>query len=100
MTIFLTDMKAFYASLKSPEETSPSHVISYRPSEKTKKAILILQDLFSKDFSLLFHPGRSIEMKDTLGYLSTVAQEEGLNCDGLTRGGLKQRVCMKHLSIS
>ena len=35
--------------------------------------------MFSKDFSLLFHPGRSIEMKDALTYLSTVPQEEGFS---------------------
>lgn len=67
-------MKAFYASFKSSKNTSPSHV-SYFPREKTIKAIL--QDLFSKDFSLLLHPGRSILIKDTLKYLLTLQQNEG-----------------------
>lgn len=58
--------------LESLATTPPSHVVSFSPSEKTKKAIQILQDLFSKDFSLLLHPGRSIAMKDTLKYLLTL----------------------------
>ncbi|CAJ2676064.1 unnamed protein product [Trifolium pratense] len=65
-------MKAFYAFLESSEtiKTSPH-------SEKTNKAIHILQELLSKKFSLLFHPGRSIALKDTLKYLLTLPQNEG-----------------------
>ncbi|WJX54377.1 hypothetical protein P8452_40266 [Trifolium repens] len=70
-------MKAFYASLESSETTSLSHGVFYKPSEKTKKAINILQELFSKNVSLLFHPGRSIVIKDTLRYLLTLPQNEG-----------------------
>jgi tyrosine-protein phosphatase YwqE len=54
-----------------------SHGVFYKPSEKTKKAINILQELFSKNVSLLFHPGRSIVIKDTLRYLLTLPQNEG-----------------------
>jgi predicted nucleic acid-binding Zn-ribbon protein len=69
-------MKEFYASLESSETTSLLHVF-YKPSEKTKKAIHILQELFSKKFSLLYHPGRSMEIKDTLRYLLTLPKNEG-----------------------
>ncbi|CAK8532342.1 unnamed protein product [Lathyrus sativus] len=70
------NMNAFYASLESSERTSPSHLVPFRPSENIKKAIQSLQDLFSKDFSLLLHPGRSIEIKDILKYLLTFLQSE------------------------
>jgi hypothetical protein len=56
-----TDMKAFYDSL----ELSEDH---FRPSDKTKKAIYVLQGLFSKELSLLRHPVCSVVMKDTLKY--------------------------------
>ncbi|MCI09128.1 TMV resistance protein N-like [Trifolium medium] len=69
-------MKAFYASLGSSETTPLSHGF-YVPIEKTKKAIHILQELLSKKFSLLLHPGRSIVLKDTLKYLLTLPQNEG-----------------------
>jgi hypothetical protein len=69
-------MKEFYASLESSETTSLLHLF-YKPSEKTKKAIHILQELFSKKFSLLYHPGRSMEIKDTLRYLLTLPKNEG-----------------------
>ncbi|CAK8532343.1 unnamed protein product [Lathyrus sativus] len=70
------NMNAFYASLESSETTSPSHLVLFSPSESIKKAIQSLQDLFSKDFSLLLHPGRSIEIKDILKYLLTFPQSE------------------------
>jgi hypothetical protein len=67
-----TDMKAFYDSL----ELSEDH---FRPSDKTKKAIYVLQGLFSKEFSLLIQPGRCVVMKDTLKYLHSLPPEEGLS---------------------
>ncbi|CAL5184923.1 unnamed protein product [Lathyrus oleraceus] len=70
------NMNAFYASVESFETTSPSHPVPFRPSENIKKAIQVLQDLFTKDFSLLLHPGRSIEIKDILKYLLTLPQNE------------------------
>lgn len=71
-----TNMKAFYASFDSSDTISPSHVVSFSPTEKTKKAIQLLQDFFSKDFSLLWHPGRCTVMKDILRYLLTLPQNE------------------------
>jgi hypothetical protein len=67
-----TDMKAFYDSL----ELSEDH---FRPSDKTKKAIYVLQGLFSKELSLLRHPVCSVVMKDTLKYLHSLPPEEGLS---------------------
>lgn len=70
-----TDMEAFYASLESAT-IIPTHA---RLSEETKKKIQILQDLVSKDFSLLLHPGRSTAMKDTLKYLLNLPPHEGFS---------------------
>lgn len=72
-----TDMRAFYASLKPSDTTSQSHAVTLKSSENTKKSLHILQDLFSKDFSLLIHPGRSIQMKESLRYLLNLPQNEG-----------------------
>jgi hypothetical protein len=75
-----TDMKAFYYSLDFSED-------HFRPSDKTKKAIYVLQGLFSKEFSLLIQPGRSVVMKDTLKYLHSLPPEEGLSIK------IKSQIC-------
>jgi len=68
-----TDMKEFYAS--------PSHVYpkNTRLSAKTKKAIRTLQDLLSIELSFLLQPINSIAMKDTIEYLQTLPENEGIS---------------------
>ncbi|XP_027186539.1 TMV resistance protein N-like isoform X2 [Cicer arietinum] len=78
------NMEEFYASLEA-ETTSPLHVqdnqsnnlsVRIRPSEETQKALQILQDFVTKQFSLLLHPGRSGLMKDILKYLLSLPSNE------------------------
>lgn len=81
------NMESFYASLEA-ETNSPLHVqynqpnnetVRIRPSEETVKTLQILEDLVTKKFSLLLHPGRSGLMKDILKYLLTLTPDEGLS---------------------
>lgn len=66
------EMEAFYASLESPSTTT----MKTNTSEQTQKAIQILKHLFTKSFSLLLHPGRSITLKETLNYLINLPPNE------------------------
>lgn len=77
-------MEEFYASLEA-EKASPIEVqsnnetVRTRPSEETQKSLQILQDLVSKKFSHLLHPGRSGLMKDILKYLLSLTPDEGFS---------------------
>lgn len=85
------EMKAFYASLDAETSvTSPSQdttkVITElsnttTPCEETKKALKTLQDLLSKDFSVLLHTGQCGAMKSTIGYLSKLSADDGISAE-------------------
>ncbi|XP_058779383.1 TMV resistance protein N-like [Vicia villosa] len=83
-TINENNMEEFYASLEA-EKASPievqsnNEIVGTRPSEETQKALQILQDLVSKKFSHLLHPGRSGLMKDILKYLLSLTPDEGFS---------------------
>ncbi|RYR57985.1 hypothetical protein Ahy_A05g023649 isoform B [Arachis hypogaea] len=83
------EMKAFYASLDAETSvTSPSQDISAvtessnsTPCEETKNALQTLQDLLSKDFSALVHPGQCGTFKSTIDYLSKLSSDDGVSSE-------------------
>ncbi|MED6223665.1 hypothetical protein PIB30_076241 [Stylosanthes scabra] len=94
------NMEAFYASLEA-ETISESYLngnqahtafVKERPSEETMKELQFLQDLITKKFSLLLHPGRSGLLKDKLKYLLTLPPEEGVS--------LRTKTLLSQLSTS
>ncbi|CAL5184918.1 unnamed protein product [Lathyrus oleraceus] len=84
------EMKAFYASLdvetsfKSPSQdttviTESSNTTT--PSEETSKALKTLQDLLSKDFSVLLQTKQCGAMKSTIEYLSKMSSVKGISSE-------------------
>lgn len=89
LTLDDVEMKAFYASLDAETSVvSPSQdtaVITESsdttPCEETKKALKTLQDLLSKDFSILLHPGQCGTVKSTIEYLSKLSADDGISVE-------------------
>ncbi|CAL0322320.1 unnamed protein product [Lupinus luteus] len=87
LTLDDVEMKAFYASLDAetsvvslPQDTAVATESSNTtPCEETKKALKTLQDLLSKDFSILLHPGQTGTMKSTMEHLSKLSADDGLS---------------------
>ncbi|CAK8532334.1 unnamed protein product [Lathyrus sativus] len=84
------EMKAFYASLdvessfKSPSQDTTVITESSNttmPSEETSKALKTLQDLLSKDFSVLLQTKQCGAMKSTLEYLSKMSSVNGISAE-------------------
>ncbi|XP_027358981.1 uncharacterized protein LOC113867733 [Abrus precatorius] len=90
LTLDDVEMKAFYASLDaetsvmSPSQDTP--VITElssntTPCEETKKALKTLEDLLSKDFSVLLQSGQSCTIKSTIEYLSKLSADDGISAE-------------------
>lgn len=84
------EMNAFYASLdvespfKSPTQdttviTESSNTTS--PCEETSKALKTLQDLLSKEFSVLLQTGQCSTVKSTIEYLSKMSAVNGISSE-------------------
>ncbi|CAI8593418.1 unnamed protein product [Vicia faba] len=84
------EMKAFYASLdvetsfKSPAQdttviTRSSNTTT--PCEETSKALKTLQDLLSKEFSVLLQAKQCCAMKSTIEYLSNMSSVKGISSE-------------------
>ena len=83
------EMKAFYASLDaetsvaspSQDTSAITELSNSTPCEETKKALKTLQDLLSKDFSVLVHPGQCGTLKSTIDYLSKLSVDDGISSE-------------------
>ncbi|XP_019436810.1 PREDICTED: uncharacterized protein LOC109343117 isoform X2 [Lupinus angustifolius] len=89
LTLDDVEMKAFYASLDAeasvvtpPQDTSVvTESSNTTPCEESKKALKTLQDLLSKDFSILLHPGQSGTMKSTIEHLSKSSADDIISAE-------------------
>ncbi|KAE9600175.1 putative transcription factor/ chromatin remodeling BED-type(Zn) family [Lupinus albus] len=89
LTLDEVEMKAFYASLDaetsvvSPPQDNAAATESPNttPCKETKKALKTLQDLVSKDFPILLHPGQTGTMKSTMEHLSKLSADDGLSSE-------------------
>ncbi|XP_045816502.1 uncharacterized protein LOC123909673 isoform X1 [Trifolium pratense] len=83
------EMKAFYASLdvktsfksSSQDTTVISESSNTTPCEETSNALKTLQDLLSKDFSVLLQTGHCVTMKSTIEYLSKMSAVNGISAE-------------------
>ncbi|KAI4357281.1 hypothetical protein L6164_001241 [Bauhinia variegata] len=86
-TVTQENMEAFYASIDADSSALPlaentstnigSVIIP--PCEETQKALQILQDLVTKKFSLLLHPGRTGIVKNVLDHLLSLSPDDGIS---------------------
>ncbi|KAE9588314.1 putative transcription factor/ chromatin remodeling BED-type(Zn) family [Lupinus albus] len=89
LTLDDVEMKAFYASLDAeasvvtpPQDTSAvTELSNTTPCEESKKALKTLQDLLSKDFSILLHSGQSGTMKSTIEHLSELTADDVISAE-------------------
>ncbi|KAI4357307.1 hypothetical protein L6164_001266 [Bauhinia variegata] len=87
ITVTQENMEAFYTSIEADSSTLPlaentstnigSVIIP--PSEETKKALQILQDLVTKKFFFFLNPGRTGFMKNVLDYLLNLSPDDGIS---------------------
>jgi hypothetical protein len=83
------EMKAFYASLdvktsfksSSQDTTDIAESSNNIPCEEFSNALKTLQDLLSKDFSVLLQTGHCGTMKSTIEYLSKMSATNGISAE-------------------
>jgi hypothetical protein len=83
------EMKAFYASLdvkasfksSSQDATVIAESSNNTPCEEISNALKTLQDLLSKDFSVLLQTGHCGTMKSTIEYLSKMSATNGISAE-------------------
>ncbi|XP_061355863.1 uncharacterized protein LOC133300357 [Gastrolobium bilobum] len=89
LTLDDVEMKEFYASLdaetsdisSSQDTTVNCELSNTTPCEETKKALKTLQDLLSKDFTVLLHTGHCGTVKSTIEYLSKLSADDGISAE-------------------
>lgn len=75
------EAEAFYASLETEASILSPFAVNIRSSEKTQGALETLQEMLSKDFSVLLYPEHYSTMRTTLDYLFNLSADGGVSVE-------------------